>query len=124
MRQKSKLHIFVTSLFILISAAGCGESKTYISASDYDQTCERDNECIRVIEGNVCECGHPAAINIDARDEFREDKRRMSRNCNEGCSEEFPPMRGMCVDGTCELRNRDAAGQPDTSSDTVSGDAQ
>jgi hypothetical protein len=69
-----------------MGSAGCGDTKTHISASDYNQSCEGDDECVRVFEGNVCGCGQPAAVNIDAREEFREDtadetelQRRMHR---------------------------------------------
>jgi hypothetical protein len=48
--------------------AECAEGKTFpINASDYDQTCEQDSDCIGIGEGNGCDCKvvcQNAAINI------------------------------------------------------------
>lgn len=121
--MRERLNICFVWLFVaLMASAGCAESKTHISASDYDQSCERDEECTLVIEGDVCDCGQPAAINFDAEDDFQDDKRRMQQNCTEGCIPEYP-LEGVCTSGTCELREIGASPEPDASSDTSSADA-
>lgn len=124
--MRENLNICFGLLFVaLMASAGCADSpsQTHISASDYDQSCERDEQCIMVIEGDVCDCGQPAPLNIDAEDDFREDKKRMGRNCTEGCIPEYS-LEGVCTGGTCELREIGASGEADASSDTSSADAR
>ena len=47
-----------------------------IKASDYDQSCEQDSDCIGIGEGNGCDCRvvcQNAAINVADEAKWRED---------------------------------------------------
>jgi hypothetical protein len=57
--------------------AECDGGRTFpINASDYDQSCEQDSDCIGIGEGNGCDCNvvcKNAAINIADEAKWRKD---------------------------------------------------
>ena len=80
-----------------------------ISTSDYDRSCNVNDDCRSVYEGDVCaDCGCTnAAINVGAVQAYSADKDAMSVDCvpDERCSliDCFPYV-AFCNDGTCDSR--------------------
>ena len=85
-----------------------------IQASDYDQSCAVDSDCIEVHVGNRCSCvlscqTDPAAINKGALRQFTADVSKLaSVFCN--CAPEPPGpcpddayVGPQCVGGTCQF---------------------
>ncbi len=77
-----------------------------IQASNYDQSCKTDSDCIAVGEGNACypcviECTN-AAINVGAHARYLSDVAKTSAASQTGgfcgCPAEFFPC---CRGGTC-----------------------
>ena len=125
--------LFVT---VLVLTAGCGngddQSNTVdsylIEASDFEQSCQSDDECMLVVAGEYCGCvyGCPnAAINVSEKDAYEEAQQEASRRCpetNVRCTAQRTTeatgqmicvqATARCVQGTCELVE-----------DHVSGDA-
>ncbi len=81
---------------------------TSVNASDFDQSCEYDSQCVPVLDGDVCGCPGCAteAINVSDVQEF--DAARAAVRCPVteiacpavSCAE---PV-GTCVGGTCGVR--------------------
>lgn len=87
-------------------ASTCGNAGVLqIRASDYEQACSVDSDCVAISEGNACEacalgCTN-AAINMSDESKYEDDvgavpKRTVQISCD--CPEQYPPC---CVDGQC-----------------------
>lgn len=78
-----------------------------IEASDFDQSCSIDDDCILIHEGDPCECHvcPDAAISRSAQTDHQD--AIAAAMCTEAscpaiaCADEFLPH---CTDGTCDLR--------------------
>jgi hypothetical protein len=87
MRERVRRLLFV----VLVGAAlhpACGPADTTIRASDFDQRCVVDSDCVSVEDGDVCEpCGpsHPAAVVWSASSAFSARESALQSNCSRGC---------------------------------------
>ena len=114
----------------LLSIAGvalhpaCAAS-TEIRASDFDQSCVHDGDCVGVFDGEVCDCGplHGAAIAASAADAFNERRNAMGANCpGSGCNRTICSFSSgwgpgaYCASGKCAVcvDCPDAGDEPDT----------
>jgi hypothetical protein len=90
------------------SATTCTDANVQlIQASNYDQSCKADSDCIAVGEGNACDscaidCTN-AAINKSAETQYKEDVAKMPAGVAQtgpvcSCPVEFDPC---CRGGTC-----------------------
>ena len=80
----------------------------YQTPSQFDQSCELDEDCVTVRSGaicNACDCGR-GAINIDAVDEY--EAAVPDVDCNPGPSpcDCAAPEEAWCNGGTCDTRFR------------------
>lgn len=86
-----------------------------IQASDYDQSCAGDSECVEVQVGDACSCDFscalsPAAINMSALPQYKADVAKVPRlicGCPPPpppCADETYPGPGPhCVGGLCQI---------------------
>jgi hypothetical protein len=99
-----------------VAACDTGEVRE-IRASNYDQSCKVDSDCVAMGEGNVCyacivECP-TAAINVNAKGHYDSDisneapSSENAANC--GCPASFAPC---CLDGVCHADLQCEASQP------------
>jgi hypothetical protein len=94
-RAASALLITITLL-----AYGCGQNNHTISASDYNQTCSVDTDCVVVASG--CGCGEVvAAINGADLARYEADARRAAEGCPTSMEECAPSPPAACAQGTC-----------------------
>jgi hypothetical protein len=93
----------------------------FISASDYDQSCSVDTDCIGVTEGDycsttTCDCGG-SVIAVAALAKFNDDVARTPLGSGAigwaecGCPYNSPPC---CSQGICQLGSAPACAPPDT----------
>jgi hypothetical protein len=124
---------------MLAAATGCGTSRAgdgdgsgeaasvdasaqVVQASDYDQSCATDTDCVSVTEGNVC---HPsasqcpnAAISQSAFAQYQADVDKALTYCDDpsACGFVSPPC---CVGGKCQAGGQCSSAVPtDASADT------
>lgn len=87
--------------FLLVAApAGCSD---VILASDFDQSCTADADCVTVLVGDICECGcESGAINKRDLEKYREERGDIS--CSTSC--EFCPEQdpAVCKAGVCSVQ--------------------
>ena len=93
-----------------------------VQASDYDQDCAVDSDCVEIHVGNACSCDFscalsPAAINMSALPEYTADVAKLPRlSC--GCPPPPPPLGGAapmacCVGGQCQTVTGQCSGPAD-----------
>jgi hypothetical protein len=75
-----------------------------IQASDYDQSCTVDTDCLLISVGNACvpcafSCPSGAAINVSAQSKYRSDIANTPAVCPANCPNEPDPC---CVGGKCQ----------------------
>jgi hypothetical protein len=128
----------VTTATLLTAATGCGTSTAsdgdgsdaatvdanaqIVQASDYDQSCATDTDCVSVTEGNIC---HPsvsqcpnAAISQSAFAQYQADVDQALTYCDDpsACGFVSPPC---CVGGKCQAGSQcSGAVLTDASADT------
>lgn len=101
---------FILLLLLLLPA--CDRS---LRATDYDQSCEVDDDCFAVEEGDVCyRCGaQTAAINVQEADRFNIDRNDKAGGCvlTSGDSDCFCENESVvaCREGQCELAQSNCA---------------
>jgi len=106
---------------LLTAAAGCSSHEVtactdanvqLIQASNYDQTCSVDTDCVAIAEGNACfrcvvACGTGGAINRSALSNYQSDiSKTIGAKETGGCfcpDAFFPSCRGgiCCADPQC-----------------------
>jgi hypothetical protein len=85
--------------------AACDQGRTFpIAASNYDQSCERNSDCIGIGEGNGCDCGiacSNAAINVRDREKWLTDL-QVTPSYRAGIVCNCPASFGVgCIDRKC-----------------------
>jgi hypothetical protein len=93
---------------MLVALVACAPSD--VNASDYDQSCAKDDDCVAVSElhtrGTDCIFSCDAkAINAKDKAQFDEDVRDEERHCGAMASP-FCDVSGVprCVQGRCEIK--------------------
>lgn len=75
------------AVVLLAAPLACG---TTLYAKDYTSDCDADNQCVRVIVGDVCACSCDlAAINIRDDDKYVSDRERIGA-CRSTCGADNP----------------------------------
>lgn len=60
----------------------CVEPSVVIHASDYDQSCTKDSDCVPFFDGDICPCACPnAAISKQDEARARADEQRAAERC-------------------------------------------
>lgn len=99
-------HFVCTSLVVVAGCflgAACGGT-TVVDVTEYDQSCQQDEDCVVVRDGDIC-CGCPnAAINVADLERYRDDLGSCSAQCDIGCLGETV---AFCDDGTCGVLTTD-----------------
>lgn len=104
-------------------AGACSSENPEFRASDYDQACTTDSDCVEIYVGNPCSCDItcgivPAAINKSAEAQYVTDVRNLPPiGC--ACQVTPPPLEGVgpcCIGGSCQFGQCPAAG--DAAADT------
>lgn len=114
-------------LFLVLAGSlinpACGPTDTTIRASDFDQACVVDSDCVGVDDGNVCDvCGpsHPAAVARSASSAFFERANSLQSACSRGgCQTDycsfFNADTPFCGHGTCASCPAEMDCSPDAS---------
>jgi len=88
----------------LLALAACAD--TTVKASDYNQKCATDNECVDVFFGDACDACHCSndAINVSDLPRYQKDLDDAT-TCREGpvCAADCIVRRPVCQAGTCVL---------------------
>lgn len=127
---------------VALTAAGCS-SERYVHGSDFNQSCETDDDCRAVREGYACSCEPAcpnAAINKQAVSAFEQRKQKFRRNCSPVCWESQScgkNLQAVCNDdNTCVIEQAqepepmpdagtaDGTGEMDTSRQITDVDSQ
>jgi hypothetical protein len=92
-----------------VSLDGCKSSSCSLAASDYDQACQEDSDCVAVFLGSFCashSCAcENAAINVSSYNQYSSD---FDRDDAPRCPcPDAPPV--ACNQGTCGLRGSGVA---------------
>lgn len=120
-----------------ISKAGtCSAANAEVRATDYDQSCTSNSDCVEIYVGNPCSCEIncgtiPAAINKSVEPQYLTDVRNLPPiSCACEVNPPFPVDVGpCCIAGTCQItqcRNPvppDAATEAGADSSTDGGPA-
>jgi hypothetical protein len=137
----------VTVATMLAAATGCGTSSAdagdgdmdgsaeaatvdanaqVVRASDYDQSCATDTDCLPVTEGNVC---HPsagqcpnAAISNGAYAQYQADVDKALTFCDDPSACGFLSP-ACCVGGKCQVGSQCSNGVPADAAADTGGDA-
>jgi hypothetical protein len=115
----------VGAVFVLLVA--CRSSKS-IDAGDYDRSCQSDDACVLVGDGDVCGCGDPAAIAKREEARFSADSKKLRDQCgpDEGSTCIVWPLenkRAVCRAGRCEVADVDRDAGADAGADGAPADA-
>jgi len=81
-----------------------GPTTTAVWADEFDRSCQADDDCAPVIEGDVCTCGcQLSAVNKEMYNGFRKARKRASENCDElpDCQENCEVPDVACSAGKC-----------------------
>ncbi len=98
---------------LLVACSSSSSHQANIAASDYDQSCQQDDECVAVYEGDVCACGgcDNAAINASDSTAYSADRDAAQSTCPSGqqcfdgaCAQAAT----LCVHGSCEAYQLDS----------------
>lgn len=97
--------LVLTALAVLASLQHCdNHGSCTLSASNYDQSCTQDSDCVAVFSGSFCsgnECAcENAAINVSAQAQYEADFQ--SDHAPECPCPSPPPV--ACNHGSCGLR--------------------
>jgi hypothetical protein len=94
------VHNLARALAVLwLAGASCGD---VILASDYDQSCAADSDCVAVIVGELCDClCAMAAINKAELTKYEE--AASDRACGTFCSPCGAPKAVACDAGKCVI---------------------
>ena len=94
------------NLFFLFLA--CGEKDTTIDATQYDQTCSVDEDCMSVFTGNVCGCNCTSiGINVADIESYNAERDELYNQCAEDEIFECmacPNTEAYCEEGTCKVQ--------------------
>ena len=92
-------------LFLLLS---CAEKVTSIDASQFDNSCTVDEDCMSVFNGDLCGCNCASVgINVSEADAWNEAYNDAMANC---ASEEIPdcfacpPTESVCENQICTVQ--------------------
>jgi hypothetical protein len=107
-RRMKRVSGIVAVVLLVVPVVACLPSE--VVASDYDQTCAKDDDCVAVNElhtdGSECsmECNFQA-INKKEQTRFDEDLAESLKSCGSRASP-FCEMRGKpaCVQGRCAIK--------------------
>lgn len=83
-----------------------------LSASDFEQTCADDSECLLVAEGDICECApcENAAVSTSAFEDY--ETQRLGVVCEDPisaqilCSQDCPRVVSACDQNRCTAREQ------------------
>ena len=110
MKRRQALSFLIWSALALSWITGCNPLDTTIDVSDFDQSCSTNDDCIVVVDGDVCpSCSCPdAAITTSAKSEYDDEVAQRVDTCEstdesllgacEPCADTIP----VCVSGVCE----------------------
>jgi hypothetical protein len=100
MIQKTGRRLARALLVLSVAWAGCGD---VILASDFDQSCVADDDCVTVVVGEMCDCVCTmAAINKSDLAEY--EKVATDRPCNTLCAPCEANATAVCDAGRCAVR--------------------
>lgn len=91
-------------LAMAVALAGCS---TTLEASDYDQSCSSDADCIPAFFGDVCSfCAcNESAVNLREVTRYAEDRRAAARNCSSTLADiacgPCPSVEARCRSARC-----------------------
>ena len=92
-------------LFLLLS---CAEKSTSVDASQFDNRCTLDEDCMSVVDGNICGCNcNFVGINVSEADAWNESYNDVKANCKQ---EEIPdcfacpPIENVCENQVCTVQ--------------------
>jgi hypothetical protein len=92
-----KTQPFLLLMGVLLAAAAC--KSTVANVDDFDQSCEVADDCVAVIDGDIC-CGCPnAVINKKDKEAYDDALGECSEQCDIGCLD----AELQCNDGTCDF---------------------
>jgi hypothetical protein len=90
-------------MWMLLATSACG---TTLHASDYSDTCDADNQCVRVPVGDICSCDfYCVGINESSYNKWLSDLEAIGP-CRNPCIDGGGPTCGadigtQCSEGTC-----------------------
>lgn len=87
----------LAALALTLAAAGCGD---VIDASDFDQTCVVDEDCVVVLVGEMCDCICTTA-GINRGDLPKYDAAVRAKACGTLCSPCADVSKAACRGGMC-----------------------
>lgn len=113
--------VYVLTVFATVLAlAGCdrGPASVDLKASDFDQSCETDSDCILVPAGEQCgpcPACPIAPISIDGEPSFRQALSEVDCRTTEptAACEPCPMREPFCDQGTCRARTPEKADDSD-----------
>ena len=90
------------------SSTSGSTANTIIHASDYNQSCTTQSDCVSVREGSVCGCGCPsAAINKSDQTQYAADTGSLKAGCpspdTSACGVDCAATTAVCTNQTCRL---------------------
>lgn len=85
---------------LLTTVSACG-GIAVIEAREYERSCQANQDCVLIIEGNPC-CGcSNAAINRSDLERYRDDTGTCKAQCDIGCPDD---VEAYCSAGICDIR--------------------
>jgi hypothetical protein len=99
---------------------GCEASTPFIQASNYDESCDADTDCVAISQGASCDwcalsCTN-AAINREALPQYTSDTANLLQVAYQRCPSSCGgPTSTCCVAGTCEWSHATTCPYPGTS---------
>jgi hypothetical protein len=100
-RQSNVKTIRSSVLLMVISLlGGCGTDT--LLAEDYETSCAKDDECVSVLVGDMCECACSFGA-IRASEQSRYDTDRADISCSTDCGPCPAAPPAACVEGRCAV---------------------
>jgi hypothetical protein len=101
-------------------ATGCEASTPFIQASNYDQSCDADTDCVAISQGASCDwCAlscTSAAINRKSLPQYTSDTANLLQVAYQRCPSSCGgPTSTCCVGGTCQWSHDTTCPYPGTS---------
>jgi hypothetical protein len=102
--------LVVICLLALGTNAGCSE--TSVDLSNYKQSCDFDDDCVSIVDGDICECGpHCGAINVSEMGLYEDDLQALDGcgfSVGAACGESDPfvlcrASSAVCISGLCTI---------------------
>ena len=73
------LRITVYSILLYCANLACAPT---LSSDDYNTSCEKDEDCVVIPAGNVCDCTEPkGSVNVNEKDKYYSDYNELRSTC-------------------------------------------